>query len=45
MLDLLPPSDREALSAIVSRLLVAQATRHGVDLFAGLDTQVPSAAP
>jgi MarR family transcriptional regulator, lower aerobic nicotinate degradation pathway regulator len=45
MLDLLPPSDREALSAIVSRLLVAHATRHGVDLFAGLDTQVPSAAP
>ena len=25
---------------IVSRLLVAHATRHGVDLFAGLDTQV-----
>jgi MarR family transcriptional regulator, lower aerobic nicotinate degradation pathway regulator len=40
MLDPLPPSDRDALSAIVSRLLVAQATRHGVDLFAGLDTQV-----
>jgi MarR family transcriptional regulator, lower aerobic nicotinate degradation pathway regulator len=40
MLDPLPPSDRDALSAIVSRLLVAHATRHGVDLFAGLDTQV-----
>jgi DNA-binding MarR family transcriptional regulator len=41
MLDPLPPSDRDALSAIVSRLLVAHATRHGVDLFAGLDAQVP----
>jgi MarR family transcriptional regulator, lower aerobic nicotinate degradation pathway regulator len=39
MLDPLPPSDRDALSAIVSRLLVAHAARHGVDLFAGLDTQ------
>jgi MarR family transcriptional regulator, lower aerobic nicotinate degradation pathway regulator len=45
MLDLLPPSDRDALSAIVSRLLVARATSHGVDLFAGLDTQVPPASP
>jgi MarR family transcriptional regulator, lower aerobic nicotinate degradation pathway regulator len=45
MLDLLPPSDRDALSGIVSRLLIAHATRHGVDLFAGLDTQVPPAAP
>jgi DNA-binding MarR family transcriptional regulator len=41
MLDPLPPSDRDALSAIVSRLLVAYAARHGVDLFAGLDAQVP----
>ena len=41
MLDALPPSDRDALSAIVSRLLVDHATRHGVDLFAGLDPQVP----
>ena len=39
MLDPLPPPDRDALTAIVSRLLVAHATRHGVDLFAGLDTQ------
>jgi hypothetical protein len=45
MLDLLPPSDRDALSAIVSRLLVAHATRRGVDLFAGLETQVRPAAP
>jgi len=38
MLDLLPPSDRDALAAIVSRLLVAHATSRGIDLFAGLDT-------
>jgi MarR family transcriptional regulator, lower aerobic nicotinate degradation pathway regulator len=43
MLDPLSPSDRDALSAIISRLLVAHATRHGVDLFA--DLQVPPAAP
>jgi MarR family transcriptional regulator, lower aerobic nicotinate degradation pathway regulator len=36
MLDPLPPSDRDALAAIVSQLLVAQAASHGVDLFAGL---------
>jgi MarR family transcriptional regulator, lower aerobic nicotinate degradation pathway regulator len=41
MLDPLPPSDRDALSATVSRLLVAHAARHGIDLFAGLATQVP----
>ena len=41
MLDLLPPSDRDALSGIVTRLLVAHATRHRVDLFAGLNPQVP----
>jgi DNA-binding MarR family transcriptional regulator len=45
MLDLLAPSERNALSGTVSRLLVAHATRHGVDLFAGLDTQVPPSAP
>jgi MarR family transcriptional regulator, lower aerobic nicotinate degradation pathway regulator len=45
MLDTLPASDRDALSAIVSRLLVDHANRHGVDLFAGLDTQIPPAAP
>ena len=39
MLNPLPPSDRDALTAIVSQLLVAHSTRHGVDLFAGLDTQ------
>jgi MarR family transcriptional regulator, lower aerobic nicotinate degradation pathway regulator len=45
MLDLLPPSDRDALSGIVSQLLVAHASSHGVDLFAGLDTQLNPAAP
>ena len=40
MLDLLAPADRELLPGIVSRLLVAYAARHGVDLFAGLGTQV-----
>jgi MarR family transcriptional regulator, lower aerobic nicotinate degradation pathway regulator len=38
MLDLLAPSDRDALSAIVSRLLVTHAARQGVDLFASLET-------
>ena len=36
MLELLPPSDREAMSGIVSRLLVGYAASHGVDLFEGL---------
>jgi DNA-binding MarR family transcriptional regulator len=44
MLDLLPPSDRDVLSAVVSRLLVAHATRRGVDLFAGLHAEAPPAA-
>jgi MarR family transcriptional regulator, lower aerobic nicotinate degradation pathway regulator len=43
MLDPLPRSDRDALSALVSRLLVAHANRHGVDLFAGLDQTPPAA--
>jgi len=34
MLDCLPVSDRDALSRLVSRLLVAHATNQGVDLFA-----------
>jgi MarR family transcriptional regulator, lower aerobic nicotinate degradation pathway regulator len=45
MLDLLPSSDRDVLSEIVSRLLVAHATRHGVDLFAGLDSQPGHQSP
>ena len=30
----LPPADRDALSGLVSRLLVAHATGQGIDLFA-----------
>jgi MarR family transcriptional regulator, lower aerobic nicotinate degradation pathway regulator len=41
MLDLVPPSDRDALSGIVSRLLVSYAARQGVDLFAGLSAGSP----
>jgi MarR family transcriptional regulator, lower aerobic nicotinate degradation pathway regulator len=33
LLDRLPPSDRGALVELVSRLLVAHATDHGIDLF------------
>jgi len=33
LLEVLPASDREALAAIVSRLLVANAARRGLDLF------------
>jgi MarR family transcriptional regulator, lower aerobic nicotinate degradation pathway regulator len=40
MLDLLPPSDRDALADIVSRLLVGYAASEGVDLFANLHTDV-----
>ncbi len=39
MLDRLPPRDQQALTRIVSRLLVAHATDQGVDLFADIDTQ------
>jgi MarR family transcriptional regulator, lower aerobic nicotinate degradation pathway regulator len=33
MLDLLPPRDRETLSRLISRLLVARAAEQGIDLF------------
>ena len=36
MLRHLPPRDREALSRLVSRMLVAHAADNGVDLFANL---------
>jgi MarR family transcriptional regulator, lower aerobic nicotinate degradation pathway regulator len=36
VLDLLPAADRDTLSGIVSRLLVAYAATQGVDLFEGL---------
>jgi MarR family transcriptional regulator, lower aerobic nicotinate degradation pathway regulator len=34
LLELLPPADRDALAGLISRLLVAHAADHGVDLFA-----------
>ena len=40
MLDHVAPRDRHALSRIVSRLLVAHAADHGVDLFADIDTDL-----
>ncbi len=39
VLDLLPESDRDALSGIVSRLLIAHAASQGVDLFETLRTE------
>jgi MarR family transcriptional regulator, lower aerobic nicotinate degradation pathway regulator len=44
MLDRLPPPDREALSTLVSGLLVADAAARGVDLFANLDVARGSTA-
>jgi len=41
LLDRLRRSDRDALTSLVSRLLAAHATAHGVDLFATTDTQAP----
>jgi DNA-binding MarR family transcriptional regulator len=38
MLECLPVPDRDALSRLVSRLLVAYATNQGVDLFATIGT-------
>jgi MarR family transcriptional regulator, lower aerobic nicotinate degradation pathway regulator len=34
MLNRLPPPDRDTLSSLISRLLVAHAADHGIDLFA-----------
>lgn len=42
MLDCLPASRRDALSALVSQVLVAHATAQGIDLFATVDTEIPS---
>jgi MarR family transcriptional regulator, lower aerobic nicotinate degradation pathway regulator len=39
ILDLVPPSDRDTLSGIVSRLLVAYAASQGVDLLETLHTE------
>jgi DNA-binding MarR family transcriptional regulator len=41
MLNSLRPSDRAALSRVVSRVLVAHATDQGIDLFATVDVDVP----
>lgn len=43
LLKRLPPRDREALSGLVSRLLVAYAADQGIDLFATINTDNPPA--
>lgn len=40
----LPPSDRQALSGLISRVLVAHASDRGVDLFATIDPQADDSA-
>jgi len=42
LLERLPPSDRDALSRLISRLLVAHATAQGIDLFATIKTEADS---
>jgi len=41
LLEHLPPSDRDALSQLISRLLVAHAADQGIDLFATIKTGNP----
>jgi MarR family transcriptional regulator, lower aerobic nicotinate degradation pathway regulator len=43
LLELLPPADREALAGLISRLLVAHASAHGMDLLATSGTENPGA--
>jgi MarR family transcriptional regulator, lower aerobic nicotinate degradation pathway regulator len=43
LLERLEPADRDALSGLISRLLVAYAADHGIDLFATIDTGIPEA--
>jgi MarR family transcriptional regulator, lower aerobic nicotinate degradation pathway regulator len=43
MLRLVPPADRDELAGVVSQLLVAHAAEQGVDLFAGLLDDPPTA--
>ena len=43
LLGRLEPADRDALSGLISRLLVAHAADHGIDLFATVDTEIPGA--
>lgn len=38
LLKHLPPADRDALAGLISRLLVAHAAAHGIDLFATIGT-------
>jgi DNA-binding MarR family transcriptional regulator len=38
LLGHLPPADRDALAGLISRLLVAHAAAHGIDLFATIST-------
>ena len=38
LLGHLPPADRDALAGLISRLLVAHAAAHGIDLFATTST-------
>jgi len=44
LLERLSPADRAALSRLISRLLVARAADHGIDLFATLGSGAPEAA-
>jgi len=44
LLELLPPSDRDALAGLISRLLVAHAADHGIDLLATAGPGNPGAA-
>lgn len=43
LLERLPPADRGALARLISRLLVAHAADHGVDLFATIGSGNPEA--
>lgn len=45
LLQRLPPSDRDALSQLISQLLGAYATDHGIDLFATSNTAHPQPVP
>jgi len=39
LVDRLPRSDRDTMTRLVSRLVVAHASEHGVDLFASIEAQ------
>jgi MarR family transcriptional regulator, lower aerobic nicotinate degradation pathway regulator len=45
LLSFLPPPDRQALSQLISKLLITHATDQGIDLFATTDTGGPGAGP